>query len=148
MVAKSRTSTKMKWEQRELKTKPMADDLHPALQAGLIIFVSITPATQLYEAEAVAWTWLLIGVVLMIAAAGPVAASQYGQHIGNWFKSITVAERFIAIIIAAVVIWTTQWVFRPPALEMNSLVLGGMIGLFAYFVTDVATSYWTPNTAS
>ena len=47
------------------QTKPIGVGFDLALQVIHVIFASTTPATQFYEVEEVAWTWLFVGTVLM-----------------------------------------------------------------------------------
>jgi hypothetical protein len=106
----------------------------------LIALVAASPAIGLYDAGTVSWPWLGLGIVSWAVAAGPVAASRFGQRIGAWFRSIGVLGRAAVIFGFVPVIAVTMWKLDPPTIVVDSFLLGGMVGLLFVAVRENAAS--------
>ncbi|WP_135806714.1 hypothetical protein [Halorussus marinus] len=93
-----------------------------------VALVALSPAFDLYEAGRVSLVWFGIGVVSWAAATGPVAASRFGRRVGAWFRGIGALGRAI-VILGVAGAWTGVVVtFEPPAVPIDSFVLGGSAG--------------------
>ncbi|WP_128476475.1 hypothetical protein [Halorussus pelagicus] len=112
--------------------------LKPSL--ALFVLVAVSPAIRLYDAGTVSWPWLGLGVVSWAAAAGPVAASRFGQRVESWFESIGVGGRAAIIVALAIVIWGSMFAIEPPTLPTQSYLLGGMVGLVSVEIWQKALS--------
>ena len=102
-----------------------------SLKRSLALFalVAVSPAIGLYDAGTVSWPWLGLGVVSWAVAAGPVAASRFGQRVESWFESIGVGGRAAVIVALAIVIWGSIFAIEPPTMPFQSYLLGSIVGL-------------------
>ena len=107
---------------------------------ALAALVAVSPAYDLYEAGAVSWGWLAVGVVAWAAAVGPVASSGFGRRVGARFRSIGVLGRAAVIFGFAGAAWAFHVAVDPPAVAVDSFVLGGMVGLAAVALWDEVRS--------
>ena len=65
--------------------------------------------------EPLLWSWVVVGFVALVVAAGPGANSAFGKKLGHWFRSIGVAGRASVIILFFVSFWVVQTSFTIPA---------------------------------
>ena len=88
----------------------------------------------------VSWVWLVVGAVVWLIVLGPVATSPVGKRFDAWFKSIRIAGRMVAIVVAAAVIWAVEAsVAIPTTPEMNFLT-GGLFAIGAVIVLEAIRS--------
>ncbi|NHN59939.1 MULTISPECIES: hypothetical protein [Halorussus] len=102
-----------------------------AWSLALAALVAVSPAYDLYEAGTVSWGWLAVGAVAWGTAVGPAAASSYGRRVGAWFRSVGAIGRALVIFGFAGAAWAFHAAVDPPAVAVDSFVLGGMVGLAA-----------------
>ena len=95
----------------------------------LVAMVAVSPAVDLYQAGTVSWPWLTAGVVAWGLATGPIATTEFGRSVGSWFESIGVLGRLAAIVAFAAATYRFHVTFHPPAVPVDSFVLGGMAGV-------------------
>ena len=107
---------------------------------ALFALVAASPAIGLYDAGTVSWPWLGLGVVSWAVAAGPVAASRFGQRIGAWFRFIGVLGRAAVVFGFVPVMAVTMWKLDPQTVVADSFLLGGMVGLLFVAVRENAAS--------
>jgi hypothetical protein len=64
--------------------------------------------------EPLLWSWVAVGFVALVVAAGPGANSTPGKKLGHWFRSIGVAGRATAISLFIISVWVVQTTFAVP----------------------------------
>ncbi|WP_135853789.1 hypothetical protein [Halorussus salinus] len=107
---------------------------------ALLALVALSPAIGLYESGTVSWPWLVLGVVSWAMAAGPVAASRFGQRVGAWFRSIGLLGRAAVVFGFVPVMAVAMWQLDPPTIVVDSFLLGGMVGVMVVAVRENAAS--------
>lgn len=74
--------------------------------------------------EPLLWSWVAVGFVALVVAAGPGANSTPGKELGHWFRSIGVAGRAAVIVLFIISFWVVQATFHVPPRPVISLGTG------------------------
>jgi len=76
--------------------------------------------------EPLLWSWVAVGFVMFVVAAGPGANSAPGEKIGHWFRSIGVAGRATVIVLFIITFWVVETTFAIPPRPVVSFGTGGI----------------------
>jgi hypothetical protein len=74
--------------------------------------------------EPLLWSWVAVGFVTLVVAAGPGANSTPGKELGQWFRSIGVAGRATVLVLFIISFWIVQTTFAVPYLPVLSFGAG------------------------
>ncbi|WP_380676583.1 hypothetical protein [Salinigranum sp. GCM10025319] len=74
--------------------------------------------------EPLLWSWVAVGFVALVVAAGPGANSTPGKRVGHWFRSIGVAGRAAVIVLFIISFWVVQTTFTIPPRPVVSFAAG------------------------
>ncbi|WP_188880121.1 hypothetical protein [Halarchaeum nitratireducens] len=125
-----------------LRTKPSWWEIALAVLIGAEALVNFAGDNE------IAWFWFMIGSAMFGLAAGPGAASDVGQQIGTWFKSIGVAGRLLAIIGFAVMMWATTATLPFVRTPLYSLSTGGLLTIAVLVFLKLVVSSLTTEAQS
>jgi hypothetical protein len=74
--------------------------------------------------EPLLWSWVAVGFVALVVAAGPGANSTPGKELGRWFQSIGIAGRATVIVLFIIGFWVVQTTFAVPPRPVLSFGAG------------------------
>ena len=74
--------------------------------------------------EPLLWSWVAVGFVALVVAAGPGTNSAPGKELGHWFGSIGVAGRATVIVLFIISFWVVQATLDVPSRLVVSLGTG------------------------
>jgi hypothetical protein len=74
--------------------------------------------------EPLLWSWVAVGFVALVVAAGPGANSTPGKELGHWFRSVGVAGRATVIVLFFISVWVVQTTFAVPPRPVLSFGAG------------------------
>jgi hypothetical protein len=87
--------------------------------------------------EPLVWSWVAVGFVALVVAAGPGANSTPGTELGHWFRSIGVAGRVTVILLFILGFWVVQTTFTLPPRLVISLGTGIISAIPLYVVAHL-----------
>jgi hypothetical protein len=87
--------------------------------------------------EPLLWSWVAVGFVALVVAAGPGANSTPGKKLGHWFRSIGVAGRATVIILFFISFWVVRTTFTIPARLVVSFGAGIISAIPLYVVAHL-----------
>ncbi|WP_152041195.1 hypothetical protein [Salinigranum salinum] len=74
--------------------------------------------------EPLLWSWVAVGFVALVVAAGPGANSTPGKQLGRWFRSIGGVGRATVIVLFFISFWVVQTTFAVPPRPVLSFGTG------------------------
>ncbi len=129
----------MSWS---LSTKPSRWEI------ALAVSIGAEALFNLAADDKISWLWFIGGSAAFGLATGPGAASDSGQRIGTWFKSIGVAGRLTTIIAFAAVIGTITVIFAFVRTPLYSFATGGLLTLAALIFLKLLVSFFDTTAQS
>jgi bacteriorhodopsin len=103
-----------------------ASDRRLLYEIALGLLVAIPPAIQLIGNRTISWMWFGIGVLAIVLGYG-FSRSSLGNRIDEKGSQLGVASRAVVIIVAALVVWGSVWLFTPPIVPASSFLVGSLI---------------------
>ena len=101
--------------------------------------------------EPLLWSWVGVGFVALVVAAGPGANSTPGTKLGHWFSSIGVAGRAAVIVLFIISFWAVQATSDVPSRLVVSLGTGVISAIplivAAHLLIDGRPVGWRANTS-